>query len=38
MAKGYGEFKLAVGECVANRLKPLQDRFYELQKDKTYLK
>ena len=33
--KGYGEFKLAVGECVANRLKPLQDRFYELQKDKT---
>ena len=35
--KGYGEFKLAVGECVANRLKPLQDRFYELQKDKTYL-
>ena len=35
--KGYGEFKLAVGQCVANRLKPLQDRFYELQKDKTYL-
>ena len=22
---------------LANRLKPLQDRFYELQKDKTYL-
>ena len=29
--KGYGEFKLA------DRLKPLQDRFYEIQKDKAYL-
>ena len=27
----------AVGESVANRLKPLQDRFYEIQKDKAYL-
>jgi tryptophanyl-tRNA synthetase len=35
--KGYGEFKLAVGETVASRLKPLQDMFYELQKDKKYL-
>ena len=35
--KGYGDFKLAVGECVADRLKPLQDRFYEIQKDKAYL-
>ena len=35
--KGYGEFKLAVGESVADRLKPLQDRFYEIQKDKAYL-
>ena len=35
--KGYGEFKMAVGEAVADRLKPLQDRFYALQKDKAYL-
>ena len=35
--KGYGDFKMAVGETVADRLRPLQDRFYELQKDKTYL-
>ena len=35
--KGYGEFKIAVGETVADRLKPLQDRFYELKKDKEYL-
>ena len=26
--KGYGDFKLAVGETVVSRLKPLQDRFY----------
>ena len=35
--KGYGDFKLAVGETVVSRLKPLQDRFYELQKEKKYL-
>ena len=35
--KGYGDFKLAVGESVASRLKPLQDKFYELQKEKDYL-
>lgn len=35
--KGYGDFKLAVGEVVVNKLKPLQDRFYELQKDKEYM-
>lgn len=35
--KGYGEFKLAVGESVVARLKPLQDKFYDLQKDKTYI-
>ena len=35
--KGYGDFKLAVGEAVADKLKPLQDRFYELQKDKAYI-
>ena len=35
--KGYGEFKLAVGETVVGRLKPLQDKFYELQKEKDYI-
>ncbi|MBR2191052.1 MAG: tryptophan--tRNA ligase, partial [Eubacterium sp.] len=35
--KGYGDFKLAVGEAVADKLKPLQDRFCELQKDKAYI-
>jgi tryptophanyl-tRNA synthetase len=34
---GYGDFKLAVGESVANLLKPIQDRFAELQKDKEYI-
>ena len=35
--KGYGEFKMAVGESVADMLKPLQSRFSELMKDKAYL-
>ncbi|MCR5628105.1 tryptophan--tRNA ligase [Eubacterium sp.] len=35
--KGYGDFKIAVGESVVNKLKPLQDRFYDLQKNKDYI-
>lgn len=35
--KGYGEFKLAVGESVVSVLKPVQERFYELEKDKAYI-
>lgn len=35
--KGYGEFKLAVGEAVVNILKPLQKRYEDLLKDKAYL-
>ncbi len=35
--KGYGEFKEAVGEAVVSVLKPIQDRFYELSKDKEYI-
>ena len=35
--KGYGEFKMAVGEAVVSVLKPLQDRFAELSGDKAYL-
>ncbi|MBE5963819.1 MAG: tryptophan--tRNA ligase [Lachnospira sp.] len=34
---GYGDFKLAVGECVADSLKPVQDRFYDLSKNKDYI-
>ena len=35
--KGYGDFKLAVGESVVGVLKPLQDRFADLSKNKDYL-
>jgi len=35
--KGYGDFKLAVGESVVSVLKPLQDRVAELSKDKAYI-
>ncbi len=35
--KGYGEFKLAVGELVAETLKPVQDKYNQLSKDKKYL-
>ncbi len=35
--KGYGEFKLAVGEAVVSVLKPVQERFDELIRDKSYI-
>lgn len=35
--KGYGDFKLAVGESVVSVLKPVQERFAELSKDKSYI-
>ncbi len=35
--KGYGDFKTAVGESVVAVLKPLQDRFTDLSKNKDYL-
>lgn len=35
--RGYGEFKLAVGEAVADELAPLQARYQELIKDKSYI-
>ncbi|MEF9941289.1 MAG: tryptophan--tRNA ligase [Lachnospiraceae bacterium] len=35
--KGYGEFKLAVGEAVLSVLKPLQEEVSRLEKDKTYI-
>ncbi len=34
---GYGEFKLAVGQAVADKLKPIQDRYKQLSNDKTYI-
>lgn len=34
---GYGDFKLAVGESVADMLRPVQSRFAELSKDKAYI-
>lgn len=35
--KGYGDFKMAVGESVVSVLKPLQNRFADLSKNKDYL-
>ena len=35
--KGYGDFKLAVGESVVDVLKPLQERVADLSKDKAYI-
>ena len=36
--KGYGDFKIAVAEAVADSLKPIQERYYQLQNDKEYIK
>ncbi len=36
--KGYGDFKLAVGEAVADNLQPVRDNFARLMQDKEYLK
>ena len=35
--KGYGDFKVAVGEVVADAVAPVQNRFNELMADKAYL-
>lgn len=35
--KGYGDFKLAVGEAVVSVLKPLQDEVERLNKDKGFI-
>lgn len=35
--KGYGDFKLAVGEAVAECFRPIQERYYQLIEDKAYL-
>ncbi len=36
--KGYGDFKLAVGEAVADHLEPVRTEFDRLSKDKVFLK
>lgn len=35
--KGYGDFKVKVGEAVVEELRPLQTRFKELSGDKAYI-
>ena len=35
--KGYGDFKTAVGEAVVSELAPLQERYKQLIKEKSYL-
>jgi len=34
---GYGDFKKAVGEVVVEGLRPIRERFEEVQEDKSYL-
>ncbi len=35
--KGYGDFKLKVAEAVTEELRPLQEKFKALSKDKAYI-
>ena len=35
--RGYGDFKMAVGEAVVSVLKPLQEEVARLEKDKAYI-
>ena len=35
--KGYGDFKTAVGEAVVEKLRPLQEKMAELEKNKDYI-
>lgn len=35
--KGYGDFKTAVAESVIAEVKPVQDKFAEIMKDKAYV-
>ena len=36
--KGYGDFKTAVGEAVADHLEPVRSEFAKLMADRAYLK
>ena len=35
--KGYGDFKLTVGECVADNIGKIQTEYNKIIKDKAYL-
>lgn len=35
--KGYGDFKVAVGECIAETLRPIRESFAQYRKDQTFL-
>ena len=35
--RGYGDFKLAVGEAVADKLAPMQEEYKRVSADKTYI-
>ena len=35
--KGYGDFKLAVGEAVADKLAPMQAEYRRISSDKAYV-
>ncbi len=35
--KGYGDFKLAVGEAVADKLSPMQEEYKRVSSDKSYI-
>lgn len=35
--KGYGDFKLAVGEAVAETFRPVREKYADLQKNKDYV-
>ena len=35
--KGFGDFKLAVGESVADLLSGIQEKYTQISEDKTYL-
>ena len=35
--KGYGEFKTAVGQAVADHLAPIREKYTQLMEDKPYL-
>ena len=35
--KGYGDFKLAVGEAVADHLRPIREEYARLMADRAYL-
>ena len=35
--KGYGDFKAAVGQSVADELRPIREKYAQLMQDRAYL-